>query len=189
MLPRWLRRAAADGVQALPASDYAVLFCCMGNICRSPTAEAMLRAQAGRAGLQQSLRVDSAGTHGYHDGEPPDARARSHALRRGLDLNALRARRVRVEDFEQFDLVVAMDQDNLEALRALCPQPLQHKLRLAMSFAPGAGSSIVPDPYYGGPEAFERVLDLLDLACAGLLGHVQAQLLLRRRQAQLGDRG
>ncbi|MDE1956412.1 MAG: low molecular weight phosphotyrosine protein phosphatase [Betaproteobacteria bacterium] len=160
---------------------YAVLFCCMGNICRSPSAEGLFRAEARRQGLDAQLQVDSAGTHGYHAGEPPDARAQRHALRRGVDLGALRARQVEAADFERFDLIVAMDQDNLQWLREACPAPQQHKLRLMMSFAPRAGTEEVPDPYYGGAEGFERVLDLLDQACAGLLGHVQAELQMRRR--------
>ena len=160
---------------------YAVLFCCMGNICRSPSAEGMFRAEARRQGLDAQLQVDSAGTHGYHAGEPPDARAQRHAQRRGVDLGGLRARQVVAADFERFDLIVAMDRDNLQWLHEACPEPLRHKLRLMMSFAPRAGTDEVPDPYYGGPEGFERVLDLLDQACAGLLGHVQAELRMRRR--------
>jgi protein-tyrosine phosphatase len=162
-------------------SPYAVLFCCMGNICRSPSAEGLLRAELVRLGLDAQLRVDSAGTHGYHAGEPPDARAQRHALRRGVDLGKLRARQVELADFERFDLVIAMDRDNLQHLRELCPPQLQHKLCLMMSFAPRAGTDEVPDPYYGGAEGFERVLDLLEQACAGLLGHVQAELHMRRR--------
>ena len=163
------------------SSRYAVLMCCMGNICRSPSAEGALRLAAERAGVDDELLIDSAGTHGYHVGEPPDARAQRHALRRGIDIARQRARQVAAEDFERFDLIVAMDHDNLELLRQVCPPEQEHKLRLMMSFAPRAGIDIVPDPYYGGPEAFERVLDLLDVACAGLLGHVQAELMLRRR--------
>ncbi len=166
------------------SARYAVLFCCMGNICRSPSAEAVFRAAAEQSGMAAQLLIDSAGTHGYHAGEAPDARAQRHALRRGLDLAGLRARQVVAEDFARFDLIVAMDHDNLELLRQSCPPGMEHKLRLMMSFAPRAGIDIVPDPYYGGPEGFERVLDLLDLACAGLLGHVQAQLLLRRRESR-----
>ena len=166
-------------------SRYAVLFCCMGNICRSPSAHGVLRAAAEQAGLLEQLHIDSAGTHGYHVGEPPDARAQRHALRRGIDLSGLRGRQVEAADFERFDLIVAMDHDNLELLRQACPPQLQHKLRLMMSFAPRAGSDVVPDPYYGGAQGFERVLDLLETACAGLLGHVQAQLQLRALQAAL----
>ncbi len=165
------------------SSSYAVLLCCMGNICRSPSAEGLLRAEAARLGLDGQLHVDSAGTHGYHAGEAPDARAQRHAQRRGVDLGSLRARQVEPADFERFDLIVAMDRDNLQWLREACPPQLQHKLRLMMSFAPRAGTDEVPDPYYGGAEGFERVLDLLDQACAGLLGHVQAELQMRRRGA------
>ncbi len=103
------------------SSRYAVLFCCMGNICRSPSAEGMLRAAAERAGLAEALHIDSAGTHAYHKGEAPDARAQRHALQRGVDISGQRARGVVPEDFDRFDLIVAMDHDNLEHLRQLCP--------------------------------------------------------------------
>lgn len=167
----------------MPAESvrYSVLLCCMGNICRSPTAQGVLRDAADRAGLGEHLRIDSAGTVGSHAGEPPDPRAQRHALRRGVDIGAQRARQVQARDFEEFDLVVAMDRDNLAWLRTACPPAQQHKLRLMMSFAPRAATDEVPDPYYGGAEGFERVFDLLELACAGLLGHVQAELQLRRR--------
>ncbi len=158
------------------AEPLAVLMCCMGNICRSPSAEGVLRAQLVAAGLQHAVRVDSAGTHDYHVGEPPDRRAVAHAARRGYDIAALRARQVEVADFDRFDLVLAMDRDNLARLRALCPVPLQPRLRLLMSFAPAAGSAEVPDPYYGGAAGFERVLDLLELGCRGLLAHLRARL-------------
>ncbi len=191
-LRRWLRKAGPAGparasgsvaqLAQVARAEYAVLFCCTANICRSPTAEQMFRAAAEAAGVASRLRIDSAGTHDYQLGQPPDPRARHHAQLRGLDLGGLRARRVTRQDFDEFDLIVAMDDDNLQALHFACPEESRHKLRLAMSFAPRAGSRVVPDPYVGGPEAFERVLDLLELACAGVLGHVQAELLLRRRQ-------
>ena len=157
-----------------------VLFCCMGNICRSPSAEGVFRAQLAAAGLHDAVHVDSAGTDGWHAGEAPDARATRHAARRGYDLVSLRARRVEVADFERFDLVLAMDRDNLARLRALCPPRRQARLRLLMSFAPDAGSEVVPDPYYGGADGFEHVLDLIEQACHGLLEHVRAELDARR---------
>ena len=157
-----------------------VLFCCMGNICRSPSAEGVLRAQLDAAGLHDAVHVDSAGTDGWHVGEAPDARAVRHAARRGYDLSGQRARCIGVADFERFDLVLAMDRDNLARLRALCPPPRQARLRLLMSFAPEAGSEVVPDPYYGGADGFEHVLDLLEQACHGLLEHVRAELDARR---------
>jgi protein-tyrosine phosphatase len=157
-----------------------VLFCCMGNICRSPSAEGVFRAQLAAAGLHEAVDVDSAGTDGWHAGEAPDARATRHAARRGYDLSSLRARRVEVADFERFDLVLAMDHDNLARLRALCPPPRQAGLRLLMSYAPDAGSEVVPDPYYGGAAGFERVLDLIELGCRGLLAQLRAELDSRR---------
>ena len=161
------------------AERYGVLFCCMGNICRSPSAEGVFRAQLAEAGLQQAVRVDSAGTDGWHVGEAPDARARHHAALRGYALDDLRARRVEVDDFARFDLVLAMDHDNLARLHALCPRGAAARLRLLMSFAPAAGSAVVPDPYYGGASGFERVLDLIELGCRGLLAHVRRELVSR----------
>jgi protein-tyrosine phosphatase len=147
---------------------------CMGNICRSPSAEGVLRARLEAAGLGH-VQVDSAGTHDYHVGEPPDRRSQRHAARRGYDLSALRARQVERSDFERFDLILAMDEDNLDLLQTACPLPLRHKLMGLMAFAPGAAFDHVPDPYYGGPEDFERVLDLIEQACEGLLLQIRRQ--------------
>ena len=155
------------------AHRYAVLFCCMGNICRSPTAEGVFRAEVQQAGLADVVRIDSAGTHAYNTGEPPDARSQRHALKRNYDLSQQRARVVRESDFDAFDLVLAMDWDNLALLEERCPEAHLHKLRLFMSFAPGAGSPIVPDPYFSAADGFERVLDLVEHASRGLLAHVQ----------------
>ncbi len=159
--------------------QFNVLFCCMGNICRSPTAEGVFRAQLQAAGLADQVHVDSAGTHGYHIGEPPDARSQRHALKRGYDLSRQRAREVRAADFDAFDLILAMDFDNLARLGQECPLEQRHKLRLFMSFAPQAGSAVVPDPYYSGADGFEVVLDLVEQASRGLLAHVQQELLAR----------
>lgn len=159
--------------------SFRVLFVCMGNICRSPTAEGVFRHQVARAGLDARVLIDSAGTHGYHVGAPPDARSRRHALRRGYDLSALRARQVAPADFGRFDLILAMDDDNLAWLQEDCPTDLQGRLRLLMEFAPGSGQGVVPDPYQGGEAGFEAVLDLVEQACNGLLEHVRQAL--RRR--------
>ena len=157
-----------------------VLLVCMGNICRSPTAEGVLRARLFAAGLGERVEVDSAGTHDYHVGAPPDPRSQEHAARRGIDLSTLRARQVCAADFERFDLLLAMDHDNLDELEEACPGPhLRHKLGLFMQFGVDAGSAVVPDPYYGGEAGFERVLDLVEAASNGLVKHL-SQTLCRR---------
>jgi low molecular weight protein-tyrosine phosphatase len=138
-----------------------ILFVCTGNICRSPTAEGVLRHLAKELGIE--LHVESAGIGDWHVGEPPDQRAQHHAKGRGYDLSAQRARQVRQLDFEQFDLVVAMDRGHLELLRERCPPLHRAKLRMLVQ------GHDVPDPYYGGPEGFERVLDMVEAACLGLL--------------------
>ncbi|RZV36452.1 MAG: low molecular weight phosphotyrosine protein phosphatase [Chromatiales bacterium] len=145
-----------------------VLFVCMGNICRSPTAEGVFRHLAEQAGLSGQLHIDSAGTHAYHSGEPPDHRARVAAERRGMSLEGIFARRVTADDFERFDYVIAMDEDNLERLRAEAPAHHHDKLRLFLEFG-ASGEREVPDPYYGGAAGFERVLDLVEEASRGLL--------------------
>ncbi len=144
-----------------------ILFFCMGNICRSPTAEGVMRAKLVAGGLDED--VDSAGTHGYHVGAPPDERSQEHAAKRGYDLSPLRARRLVAEDFERFDLVLGMDDDNLAHAARLCPPAQRHRLKLLMSYAPQAGNPHVPDPYYGGEAGFEDVLDLVEAACDGLI--------------------
>lgn len=151
-----------------------VLFICTGNICRSPTAEAVFRRLVRDAGLDGSIRVDSAATHDYHVGEPPDERAQRQAMRRGYDLSALRARRVAQRDFEEFDFIVAMDRSHLRILQRLCPGENRHKLRLIMEFAPELGADEVPDPYYGDSDQFEQVLDMVEAAARGLLRSVSA---------------
>jgi protein-tyrosine phosphatase len=150
-----------------------VLFVCMGNICRSPTAEGVFSQKLKEAGLQDIIEVDSAGTHAYHIGEAPDPRARKSALRRGVDLDNLRARRAVAEDFERFDYVLAMDRDNLDALAAICPYGSEYKLQLFLSYAPNLETDEVPDPYYGGAMGFERVLDMVEEAANGLLQDIQ----------------
>jgi protein-tyrosine phosphatase len=145
-----------------------VLFVCMGNICRSPTAEGVFRYHAELSGVLDRLHIDSAGTHAYHTGEPADRRARAAAERRGVSLEGIRARRVVAADFERFDYILAMDEENLARLRSESPEEHQHKLRLFLEFATGQEDE-VPDPYYGGAAGFERVLDLVEEASRGLL--------------------
>lgn len=146
-----------------------VLMVCTGNICRSPTAEAVLRGRAAERGWADRVQVDSAGIADYHVGEPPDRRSQVHAARRGLDLSRLRARQVELADFSQFDWLLALDRGHARALQAQCPPGLQGRIRLLMDFAPDHPLREVPDPYYGGPEGFEQVLDMVDAACEGFL--------------------
>lgn len=153
--------------------DWRILFVCMGNICRSPTAEGVFRNTARQHAPDLAIRVDSAGTHAYHVGEPPDHRARQAAARRGIDLSGQRARKVTLADFPAFDLVLAMDEDNLGVLSAICPPEYRSRIRLFMDFAPGTSARNVPDPYYGGSTGFEHVLDLVEEASLGLLAHIQ----------------
>jgi protein-tyrosine phosphatase len=146
-----------------------VLFVCTGNICRSPTAEGVFRKLVADARLSEAIVADSAGTHGYHVGEPPDPRAQEAAAARGYDLSALRARRIERADFQRFDLIVAMDRGHLAILSGLAEPSSAPKLKLMMSYASGYGDRDVPDPYYGDPQDFERVLDMLEDAARGLL--------------------
>ena len=152
-----------------------ILFVCLGNICRSPTAEVVFRAVASREAPDLALEIDSAGTAGYHVGELPDRRTRQAAARRGYDLSALRARVVEPRDFEYYDLILAMDRENLHALERRAPEHARTRLRLFLEFAPETGISEVPDPYYGGPNGFEDVLDLIEAASRGLLEHLRRQ--------------
>ena len=145
----------------------------MGNICRSPSAEGVLRARL-CAAPELMVEVDSAGTHDYHVGDPPDPRAIAHAARRGVAIGSLRARQVTADDFVRFDLVLAMDRDNLSRLQARCPAGEAHKLKLLLDYAPRASLREVPDPYYSGAETFEQVLDLLELAADGLIETLRA---------------
>jgi protein-tyrosine phosphatase len=146
-----------------------ILFVCMGNICRSPTAEGVTRALAEKKGVAAYFEFDSAGTHGYHIGNPPDARARQAAAKRGYDLAPLKARQVNEFDFDRFDRILAMDRDNLDLLRQACPEEHRGKLGLFLEYASRSTNDEVPDPYYGGPEGFERVLDMIEDAAGGLL--------------------
>jgi protein-tyrosine phosphatase len=149
-----------------------ILFVCLGNICRSPTAEGVLRVIAARDFPTLSIEVDSAGTADYHVGEPPDRRTVAAARRRGYELGSLRARQVQREDFQRFDHVLAMDRANLAALEARKPPGASARLGLFMEYAPDSEFDEIPDPYYGGSEDFERVLDLSEAAARGLLSRL-----------------
>jgi len=152
-----------------------VLFVCMGNICRSPTAEGVFKYLVDNEGLSGRIHTDSAGTHAYHIGERPDVRASQAALKRGIDLSPQRARRVSEADFLEYDYVLAMDLSNYEDLATLCPPDQIQKLKLFLDFAVGLAEREVPDPYYGGTTGFERVLDLIEQAAAGLLADIRQQ--------------
>jgi protein-tyrosine phosphatase len=157
-------------------NTYAILFVCMGNICRSPTAHGVFQHKVVAAGLGDRVRVDSAGTHNDHPDSPPDARSQAHAARRGYDLSALRARQIIDADFEAHDLVLVMDWDNL-ALAQAASDPRHHpKIRRLTEFCTRHDSPVVPDPYYGGEKGFEQVLDLIEDACEGLLAHVRRRV-------------
>ena len=150
-----------------------VLFVCMGNICRSPTAEGVFRKLLEESVPEFDIEVDSAGTHAYHIGEPPDARSQAAALKRGVDISGLRGRQATFQDFHEFDYVIAMDSDNLRRLQAIRPKQARGQLRLLLEYAPEAGALDVPDPYYGGAGGFERVLDLVEQGGRGLLEDIR----------------
>jgi protein-tyrosine phosphatase len=154
-------------------ADTRILMVCMGNICRSPTAEGVLRHKLRQAGLQRRVLVDSAGTHGWHEGAPPDPRSLAAAAKRGYDLSDIRSRPVVPVDFERYTLLLAMDTDNLAWLREACPAEHQPKLRRLMEVVPAAPMRDVPDPYSGGRADFERVLDLVELACDQLVADLR----------------
>jgi protein-tyrosine phosphatase len=150
-----------------------ILFVCMGNICRSPTAEGVTCKLLINNRLESFIKVDSAGTHGYHIGEPPDPRSCEAAMKRGIDLSGLRARKVVPEDFERFDLLLAMDHDNLALLKRSARPEHHAKLGLFMSYASRFDTDDVPDPYYGGEQGFELVLDMAEDAARGLIEALQ----------------
>jgi protein-tyrosine phosphatase len=155
----------------MPAKpDLSILFICTGNICRSPTAEGVLRHQLASMGLADRVLIDSAGVQGWHAGEAPDDRSQDHARRRGYELCDQRARALRPDDFERFDLLVAMDRGHLKELLKRCPAALRHKISLL------PGEVEIPDPYYGGPDGFEHVLDLIEQGCHGLAQIAAARL-------------
>ena len=150
------------------------MFVCMGNICRSPTAEGVFRRQVSEAGQADLVVIDSAGTHNYHIGSPPDNRAQQAALQRGYDLSGLRGRQVGARDFYEFDYILPMDRENLANLSQICPPQEQHKLKLFMEFSRGYSEREVPDPYYGGNQGFENVLNMVEDAGLGLLEEILA---------------
>ena len=158
---------------------YKVLFVCTGNICRSPTAEGVFRQIVGHAGLGDVISVDSAGISGWHAGEPPDARAADTALKNGVDIGSLRARKVVRDDFKDFDLIIALDSTHFRALEEMrpgfSPEHDRAVLDLMMRFAPQYGTEDVPDPYYGGKEGFQNVFNMIESACEGLLNYIREQ--------------
>jgi protein-tyrosine phosphatase len=160
---------------------FSLLFLCMGNICRSPTAHGVFRDLVNARGLHHQIHIDSAGTHNYHPGSPPDKRSQKHAIKRGYDLSDLRARQISELDYEQHDLLLAMDWDNLALAQQDCPPEHQRKLRRLTEFCKNHQAAVVPDPYYGGDAGFEHVLDLIEDACEGLLEHIQQRLTINTK--------
>lgn len=156
-------------------SEIKILFVCMGNICRSPTAEGVFREKVNAAGLQDKIKIESAGTHAYHIGEPPDQRSQKAAIKRGFDLSKQRARKVSNNDFIEFDYIFAMDMSNEEDLNSICPSGMEDKIHLFLNFALNSNTQEVPDPYYGRGNGFEVVLDLIEDASEGLLNHLKTQ--------------
>lgn len=154
-----------------------VLFVCMGNICRSPMAEGVFRRLVAEANLSHRIVTDSAGTHAYHIGEPPDHRAQATSRNRGVDISDLRARQVVLADFSRFQYVLAMDRDNLRLLTQSCPAGHRERVKLYLEFAAGRAETEVPDPYYGGQQGFEHVFELVEHAGRGLLADIQQRYL------------
>lgn len=178
MVRRFIERlrgaSEGSGPIEIPAGEpRRLLFVCMGNICRSPTAEGVFRRLVAERAPDLHVEVDSAGTHAYHVGQPPDPRACRAAERRGVDLSKRRARQVTVEDFNRFELVLAMDALNREVLYEIALPEHRNRIRLFLEFAPGIGRTDVPDPYYGGANGFEYVLDLVEQASVGLIEHLR----------------
>lgn len=151
-----------------------VLFVCLGNICRSPSAEGVFRRALEQAGMADEIELDSCGVGDWHVGKAPDSRSQQAALRRGVDISGLRARQLRAQDFTEFDYVLAMDQDNLRAMRELKPANSKAQLGLFLDFA-GTPGAEVPDPYYGGEEGFENVLNMIEAASEGLIQHLKRE--------------
>ena len=151
-----------------------ILFVCMGNICRSPSAEGVFRHHWHQAKLRLPVQHDSCGTHDYHIGEPPDRRAIQHARKRGVDISDLRARQIAPRDFQHFDWILAADRGNLAILTRLCPAEYRHKLHLMLDMSEAHAGQEVPDPYYGGAEGFEQVLDLLEAMAEGLIRRIHS---------------
>lgn len=150
-----------------------VLFICMGNICRSPTAHGVFARLVAEAGLDSVIEIDSAGTHAYHVGKPPDGRAQRSAMQRGYDLSELTARKVEPNDCQKYDYLLVMDEENYNDVAALCTPGSEEKVRLFLDFAEQLREREVPDPYYGGPRGFDYVLDLIETASAALLEDIR----------------
>lgn len=153
-----------------------VLFVCMGNICRSPTAHGVMDHLVAERGLQDSIEVESAGTHAYHVGEKSDPRSRAKAQQKGIDMEYIRAQKISINDYDVYDYILAMDEDNLELINYYAPQNYKAKVSLFLDFAMQAGltdRNIVPDPYYGGDDGFEDVFQLVEMGCNALLDHIQ----------------
>jgi len=155
-----------------PMRKTKVLFVCMGNICRSPTAEGVFRDKMRKTGMEKQIEIDSAGTHDYHAGSAPDARAQKAAQEHGYDLSKLRGRQVSDQDFAVFDYVLAMDRDNLNNLLRRCPPQYKHKVKLYLAFSRRFPNLNVPDPYYGGNKGFKQVLEMVEDAADGLLAEI-----------------
>jgi protein-tyrosine phosphatase len=156
-----------------------VLFVCMGNICRSPMAEGVFKQLVKQAGLEDVVRAESAGTHAFHNGEAPDKRSIAAAAKRGYDISEQRARRIKDKDFEDYDMILAMDWENLALLQQTAPKIHHHKIQLLMRYATEHETATIPDPYYGGIQGFEQALDYVEDACTGLLD------VARRRATQV----
>ncbi len=190
-IAKWAKVAQASGVKReqshLPGStnhtkiemnepDFRILFVCMGNICRSPTAEAVFFKKLADRALLHRIKIDSAGTHDFHPGAPPDERSQTHARKRGYDLSKLRARPVVESDFEEFDLLLTMDWDNRALLEERCPTAHLHKIRGLAEFLQTTQASVIPDPYHGGDQGFEQVLDLIEEASEGLIKFISQKV-------------
>ena len=152
-----------------------VLFVCMGNICRSPTAHGVMQHKVNQRGLQEQIMIDSAGTHAYHVGEMSDSRSRAKAKERGINMDYIRARKISINDHDSFDYILAMDSDNLELIEYYAPDEGKAQVGLFLSFANKAGTIkevVVPDPYYGGDAGFDHVFELVDKGCEALLNSI-----------------
>lgn len=157
----------------MPDREVRVLFVCLGNICRSPTAEALFRREVDTAKLSARIGIDSAGTGAWHAGEPPDKRAQAEARKRGIDMSSIRARKVRASDYAEFDYILAMDNENHAHLTVNCPAKYRDRIHLFTVFADGFDVEEVPDPYYGGEDGFANVFQLCEAASRGLLDHIR----------------
>jgi len=164
-----------------------VLFVCMGNICRSPTAHGVMQALIESRGLTGQIQIDSAGTHAYHVGEKSDPRSRALAQQKGVDMSYIRARKISINDYDEFDYILAMDEDNLELINYYAPEGYSARVDLFLSFAHQQGSVVVtevPDPYYGGDDGFEKVFQLVQLGCEALLKEIHHQITSANYEAQ-----